>query len=205
MAKRERRKLKITCTSSDCQNELHCFKATAVMKRNSESGQCRDCGVDLIDWNRLYEKNISDVKHTFEALKRELIRHHYWHIDISQRAENYARRKGLKGVGEAAEKILRKSVSPVDNPYDGRQTPMAESGKANAIHYAQHATATCCRKCMQYWHSIPTDRELSSSEIRYFTELILLYIKDRMPLLKEEGEKVPLIRKKLVTTNEETD
>lgn len=196
MAKRERRKLKITCTSSDCHNELHCFKATAAMKRNNESGRCRACGVDLIDWNRLYEKNISDVRHTFEALKQELIRHHYWHVGISQRAENYARRKGLTGIQEAAERVLRKNVSPVDNPYDGRQTPMAESGNANAIHYAQHATATCCRKCMEYWHNILTDRELSSSEIRYFVELILLYIKDKMPFLKEEGEKVPPIRRK---------
>ncbi len=34
---------------------------------------------------------------------------------------------------------------------DGRQTPR----EGNTIFYAQHATASCCRTCIEYWHGIP--------------------------------------------------
>lgn len=48
MAKRELKPLKISCTSTDCDNNLHCFKSTQQMKRRNEQGKCRKCGVDLI-------------------------------------------------------------------------------------------------------------------------------------------------------------
>ena len=51
MAKRELKPLKISCTSTDCDNNLHCFKSTQQMKRRNEQGKCRKCGVDLIEWN----------------------------------------------------------------------------------------------------------------------------------------------------------
>ena len=185
--------LKVTCTSSDCESDLHCFKATRQMKAKDEIGQCRSCGVDFVDWDRIHQQNLNDVEYTFDALKHEMIRHHFWHVEIDQKAINYAKRKGISGLELAVPKRLRSSVGAGGNPYDGRQTPMEGSG--NPIHYAQHATATCCRKCIEYWHAVPPKIDLDEDRINYFSELVMMFIKDRLPDLGQEGIHVPPIRK----------
>jgi predicted Fe-S protein YdhL (DUF1289 family) len=32
------------------------------------------------------------------------------------------------------------------------------------VFVAQHATATCCRGCLEKWHAIPAGRELTDAE-----------------------------------------
>ena len=186
--------LKITCTSSDCNNGLHCFRASRKQKQASEVGACRECGAKLVDWERVHERNPADAQYTFRALKYELIRHHFWHVHIDEKAINYARRKGISGLEVAVRSRLRKSVGRANNPFDGRQTPMEGSG--NPIHYAQHATASCCRKCMEYWHGIPRTQTLTDEQIEYFVELAMMYLKDRLPDLTYGGEHVPPARPK---------
>src|SRR5262245_35021556 len=90
--------LKITCTSSDCKNDLHCFKSTQKMRKENKEGQCRTCGTELIDWERLHQRSFEDIENTFESLKTEMIRHHFWHVEIDQKAINHAKRKGKKGL-----------------------------------------------------------------------------------------------------------
>lgn len=184
--------LKITCTSSDCENGLHCFRMTRKMKTAGLEGRCRSCGAQLIDWTRLYRCVVADAQHTFAALKVEMFRHHFWHVEIDQRAVNHARRKGTVAMRVAAEKRIRRSVGPAEPRFDGRQTPREGSG--NVLYYAQHATASCCRKCIEVWHGIPGGRELTHEEILYLTELAVLYVRERLPLLTIGGEAVPAIR-----------
>lgn len=193
-ADEELKPLKIQCTSTDCDNNLHCFKQTRKMKAANQFGRCRECGTELVDWERIHQRNLKNIKYLFEALKYETIRHHFWHVEIDQKAINHARRKGKNGMRVAAQDRIRKSVGSAEPSYDGRQTPRENSG--NAIYYAQHTTACCCRKCMEYWHGIPLGRELTEEEIAYFTNLIMLYIEDRLPRLTEKGEKVPRIQQK---------
>lgn len=187
------RPLKAKCTDTDCANDLHCFKATAQMKKDDRTGLCRDCGADLLDWYRVHRRDLTDVNYTFESLKREWIRHHFWHIDIDPRAENYAHRKGRTNLRHAVRSRIRSSIGSPNNPYDGRQTPMEGSG--NPIHYAQHATASCCRKCVDYWHNIPATRALNDDEILYLTELAMMYLDEKFPSLEDAGKHVPAIRK----------
>jgi hypothetical protein len=102
----------------------------------------------------------------------------------------HARRKGKAGIRTAIESRLRSCLRP-NNPWDGRQTPR----DGNSIYYAQHATATCCRRCLEQWHAIPLDRDLSDKEITYLTELYAMFINERLPNLTEEGETIPATRK----------
>lgn len=184
--------LKITCKSADCKRNLHCFSQTKKMKIANQTGQCRYCGAKLVDWTRVYKLNLADVNYTFKALKFELWRHYYWHLKIDQKAINHALRRGKIGMRIAAEKRVRNSVGGA-NPYrDGIQTPR----EGNTLYFAQHATATCCRKCIQEWHGIPIGKELTPNQIEYFTELIMLYIDERLSFLTDEGEYVPPIRSK---------
>lgn len=184
--------LNITCTSTDCENGLHCFLATKKMMQQNEKGRCRECGMELIDWDRVYRRDLGDAANTFAVLHHELIRHHFWHVDIDQMALNYARRKGKVGLRAAVEKRICSSVGQAKPFRDGRQTPK----EGNPIYYAQHATASCCRKCIEEWHGIEQGRELTDDEVQYLSSLAMLYIEERIPDLRDQGERVPFIRQR---------
>jgi hypothetical protein len=179
---------KVTCTSHDCEKDLHSFLRIRPGEQSYRSEECRACGAELIDWQRLDRHDLSDVENTVASLERELIRHQYWHQSIDEKALNHAMRKGLSGLQEAAEHRLRKYVGPprAELFRDGFQTPLS----GNAIYYAQHATATCCRKCIEAWHGIDRERSLTDQELGYMTKLVMHYIKKRMPDLPLEGTKV---------------
>jgi hypothetical protein len=120
-----------------------------------------------------------------------MVRHYFWHVSIDQKAVDHARRKGRVGMREAAENRIRRSVGPALPPFDGRQTPKEE----NAIYYAQHATASCCRKCIEEWHGIPQGVQLTEDQIQYLTQLATMYIDERLPFLTEHGETIPRKRR----------
>jgi hypothetical protein len=103
---------------------------------------------------------------------------------------NHARRKGTREMREAAERRIRTSVSAAEPFRDGRQTPFT----GNALYYGQHATATCCRRCIEEWHAIPRGRALTAQEIRYLTELLMCYVAERLPQMTTDGEYIPVIR-----------
>lgn len=156
------------------------------------AGACRACGAERVAWHRIHQKNLDDLPYTFESLQLEMIRYFFWVVEIDPRAVNYARRRGIEGLESTVRTRILKSVGRADDPFDGRQTPREGSG--NPIHYAQHATATCCRKCIQYWHQIPQGRALTAAEITYLSALVMGYLQRRFPDLKREGESVPPIR-----------
>ena len=185
--------LAITCTSAQCESALHCFKPTRKMVREGRQGRCRECGCMLVDWHRVHGRDPEDIAYTFTSLKREMFRHHMWHVEIDIRAVNHARRKGFSELRVAVRKTIQKYIAPANPSFDGRQTPREGSG--NVICYAQHATATCCRKCMEYWYGIPPCVELDDRDVAFFTELVMRYIAERLPDLTENGEHVPPVRR----------
>src|SRR5260370_15485622 len=147
-AAEELKPLKIKCTSSDCTNNLHCFLVTRKLVAEGKKGCCRYCGTDLVNWERVHRRSITDVQFTFEAFRLEMIRHYFWHTPMTTRAINHARRKGKIALRPFATGQLSKLVGSVRHAREGYQTPRETSAKANSIHFAQHATACCCRKCI---------------------------------------------------------
>jgi hypothetical protein len=188
--------LKVKCTSSDCPNGQHAYKPTTKQKDANTVGHCRSCDEAApFDWERLKKLDPEDIDYMIASLKNELIRLHYWTNEIPQHVENYARRKGHQGMEIAIEARIRKSVGLPANHFDGRQTPVEDSQGVNAIHFAQHATAWCCRKCIEYWYGIPQDRSLTDLEISYLSKLGMRYINERFSLT-EMGERIPPISPK---------
>ena len=62
---------------------------------------------------------------------------------------------------------------------DGYQTPY----QGNVIFHAQHAMATCCRYCVEYWYGIPQGRALSVFEIERLSQITFEYMKKRIELI----------------------
>ena len=181
--------LKIRCTSTSCNQGLHSFKPSPKMRSTNEQGRCRSCGEELVDWDRVHRRDPRDADFTFASLQNELIRHHFWHVEMDERAIAYARRKGTTALRQAARRIIGRAVGPAQPFRDGYQTP--REGSCNPVHYAQHATASCCRKCVEEWHGIPEGRPLTDDELDYLSELAMRFLAERLPQLTEGGETVP--------------
>jgi hypothetical protein len=97
----------------------------------------------------------------------------------------------MSGMRLAAEQRVRTSIGKLPDAFSSRATP--KSG--NMLYYGQHATGTCCRVCAAEWYGVPMNRELTESEIQYFTQLLIRYVQYRIPDLPEEPQKVPRRRK----------
>lgn len=85
---------------------------------------------------------------------------------------SYVSEKGMEKVREHACDFIRKRLAPAEIPNDGKQTPM----RGHPVFVAQHATATCCRGCLEKWHRIPKGRELTEAEQEYIVNVIMEWI-----------------------------
>ncbi|MET9448702.1 DUF4186 domain-containing protein [Streptomyces cinerochromogenes] len=72
--------------------------------------------------------------------------------------------------------LIAKRLAPAQPYKDGRQTPY----RGHPVFVAQHATATCCRGCLERWHGIPRGRELTRPEHVYVVEVICRWIAREM-------------------------
>ena len=112
----------------------------------------------------------------------EWIRHHFWaNAIIDDAAIKHATKKGVGGLRVWTEKRLASSVGPPSREIwrDGAQTPMTD----RVVYYAQHATACCCRKCLEEWHGFDRSIPLKNNQLDYLTELVMIYINRRLPKL----------------------
>lgn len=75
----------------------------------------------------------------------------------------YLHTKGLDLVLAHADDFITKRLAPAVIPNDGKQTPF----RGHPVFIAQHATATCCRGCLQKWHRIHAGYALSEEEKAY--------------------------------------
>lgn len=98
-----------------------------------------------------------------------------FHLNANDRV--YVREKGMETIRAHACEFVRKRLAPARPEHDGKQTPM----RGHPVFLAQHATATCCRGCLEKWHRIPQGRELTEEEQRYLVdEVIIKWIKREM-------------------------
>jgi hypothetical protein len=80
----------------------------------------------------------------------------------------YLDEKTLAVVLEHGRRFITERLAPAAPRNDGRQTPM----RGHPVFVAQHATATCCRKCLAKWHYIAQGEPLRHEEIEYVLEVI---------------------------------
>ncbi len=88
----------------------------------------------------------------------------------------YIKEKGLDKIYSHACDFIRDRVAPAEPANDGKQTPM----RGHPVFIAQHATATCCRVCIEKWHKLPKGRELTKTEQEYLVSIIMEWIKQQI-------------------------
>lgn len=191
--RKERKPLpEIKCGDSKCAEGLHIYRAKRKKPGKEYEGvPCRECGDDSIDWDEFRKRDLTDTDKTFKTLNKEYIRNVFWNIEIDKFLQSDLHQKGIAQlsleVKDRLVKVMKKCGKEIFR--DGTQTPLNQH---NIIYFAQHATATCCRKCIQIWHNIPYDKELDQSDLLYLENLIRLYINAKVPNLIEEKSQLQL-------------
>lgn len=91
---------------------------------------------------------------------------------LTKKEQLYLEEKGLDTIRRHAEDFVRTKLAPADPFNDGKQTPM----HGHPVFKAMHATACCCRGCLNKWYRVPLHRELSSAEQEKIVNLLLAWI-----------------------------
>lgn len=82
----------------------------------------------------------------------------------------------MERIRQHAEDFISKREAPAYIANDGKQTPM----RGHPVFIAQHATATCCRKCIRKWHKMQPEKELSQVQQEYLVDVIMTWIQKEM-------------------------
>ena len=109
----------------------------------------------------------------FAGLRRSDFRSRF---RLSEKDKEYAAEKGMETLRLHALDIVTKRLSAENPVNDGRQTPM----KGHPVFVAQHATACCCRSCLEKWHNIPAGKVLSEREIEYIADVLIYWISEEI-------------------------
>ena len=105
----------------------------------------------------------------FARLSRSAFRRRFRLTDDLRR---YVAEKGMETIRRHAEDFVRLRLAPAHPENDGRQTPM----RGHPVFVAQHATATCCRGCLNKWWKVPLGVPLTEAWQSKVVDLIMAWI-----------------------------
>lgn len=106
-----------------------------------------------------------DIQETLLRLSRSPFRSKF---QLEAKELDYLQRTGMSDVLRHAAEFVEKRLASASPRNDGKQTPW----RGHPVFVAQHATATCCRGCLQKWHKIARGRALTPDEKHYVVDLI---------------------------------
>lgn len=108
---------------------------------------------------------MDELASLFSRLGRSAFRSRF-HLGVKER--QYCIDKGAEIIDQHAADFVARRLAPAQPSNDGKQTPM----RGHPVFIAQHATATCCRGCLQKWHHIAQGVPLSEQQQRYIVQVI---------------------------------
>ena len=88
---------------------------------------------------------------------------------------DYLQARGFAAIRQHAERFVDERLATAIPPRDGHQTPM----HGHPVFVAQHATGTCCRKCLKKWHWIAEGAPLTAAERTYVVDVIVRWLVER--------------------------
>ena len=106
----------------------------------------------------------------FDALAKSTFRSRF---KLKDKDKEYIAQKGIETIKSHAKDFIAKRIAPAEISNDGKQTPM----RGHPVFIAQHATATCCRGCIEKWHKFPKGLELNQRQQEYLVDVIMEWIR----------------------------
>ena len=112
----------------------------------------------------------TDIDELFIKLSTSKFRSRF---KLSKKDRDYLEQKGMSVIEQHAHDFIKERMAPAYPKNDGKQTPMRNPPVFNA----QHATGTCCRKCLKKWHKIEMGKELTEEQVDYVFEVVMKWIR----------------------------
>jgi hypothetical protein len=116
---------------------------------------------------------MNDLDEVFRRLAASPFRRRF---RLQGRELAYLQTWGLPHVMKQAAELIGKRVAPEVVPNDGRQTPW----RNHPVFVAQHATATCCRGCLQKTHGIAKGHALTDEELAHVLAAIERWLSSQL-------------------------
>ena len=92
-------KVKITCSSSNCEDDKHCYRPTrGQWKDDGVRGECQACGDTSVDMSVTRALDASDPEAIFAQLGREFIRDRFLNAPIDEKGRRELRKHGVDGL-----------------------------------------------------------------------------------------------------------
>jgi hypothetical protein len=92
---------------------------------------------------------------------------------LKQKELAYLNNKGMEMVLSHGRDFIAGRLAPAMPHNDGKQTPW----QGHPVFVAQHATATCCRGCLEKWHGIAKGEPLTEAQRAYVLSVIALWLR----------------------------
>ena len=109
------------------------------------------------------------ITYTLDQLSKSKFRNSF---HLKEKDFDYINQKGLETIKLHTYDFINTRLKDPNIINDGKQTPT----KGHPVFIAQHATATCCRGCLEKWHGIKKNKILDEKEIRYVVDVIMNYL-----------------------------
>ena len=106
-----------------------------------------------------------ELDELFAALAKSAFRRKF---HLQGKDLEYLQNKSLTTVLSHANDFISKRLAAAFPEKEGKQTPF----RGHPVFVAQHATACCCRGCLEKWHRIPKGRALSVDEQTYILNVL---------------------------------
>ena len=113
------------------------------------------------------------IEQALEKLEKSKFRSSFC---LTKAERMYLQEKGIDVIRSHAEDFVKHKLAPADPVNDGKQTPM----HGHPAFKAMHATACCCRDCLNKWYKVPQHRELTESDQQRIVNLLLAWIEHEM-------------------------
>ncbi len=118
----------------------------------------------------LSEEENNRLEQLFSKLAKSKFRSRF---KLGKKEREYLQDKGFSVIEQHARDFVKERLAPALPKNDGKQTPM----KNHPVFIAQHATATCCRKCLEKWHRIEMGKELTKQHVDYIVLVIMYWLR----------------------------
>ncbi len=109
------------------------------------------------------------IENALERLQKSNFRSRF---HLTEKDKKYIDEKGMDVIRKHAQDFVRDRLSPSVIKNDGKQTPM----RGHPVFIAQHATATCCRGCLNKWYRVQKNVELTEIQQEKIVNLIMAWI-----------------------------
>jgi len=103
---------------------------------------------------------------------------------LTEKDRQYVEKKSIQTIERHARDFIATRLAPAYPRDDGKQTPF----RGHPVFKAQHATATCCRGCLEKWYLIQKGTQLTNEQQDEIIFVLMFWIQEKLSNKESKNE-----------------